>query len=185
MRRVVSTCVIAVLISCHSNPTSNTHTQAGSDSTIPSATQDNTYAYPISYSSNFVMGDSKNCQAVLNIWKAWESGDLSKLKDYYADSVELHFWDGTLVHNTRDSAIAAAQTFRNTLTGVRCSVAAVTAIKSKEKDENWALFWGTETLTFKDGKTDSSFLQETWRFNKDGKADLMYQYAEKPNVGRK
>jgi len=152
---------------------------------MSSGAQDITYAYPISYSSNFGMDDPKNCQTVLNIWKAWEIGDLSKFKDYYADSIELHFWDGSMVHTTRDSAIAAAQTFRNLLTAVRCSVVAVTAIKSKDKDENWALFWGTETLTFKNGKTDSAFLQETWRFNKDGKADLMYQYAEKPNATRK
>ena len=94
MRKLVSTGIIAVLISCNSNPTSNTPTTTVSDSTMSSGAQDITYAYPISYSSNFGMDDPKNCQTVLNIWKAW-------------------------------------------------------------------------------------------RFNKDGKADLMYQYAEKPNATRK
>jgi hypothetical protein len=28
----------------------------------------------------------------------------------------------------------------------------------------------------KKGKVDSFYLQETWRFNKDGKADLLYQF---------
>src|SRR5688572_19510350 len=121
MRKLIVMAIIAVLISCNSNPKSNTPTTVVRDSTTSSGTQDITYAYPISYSSNFAMGDSKNCQTVLNIWKAWEIGDLSKLKDYYADSIELHFWDGTMVHTTRDSAIAAAQTFRNLLTEVRCS----------------------------------------------------------------
>jgi hypothetical protein len=50
------------------------------------------------------------------------------------------------------------------------------AVKSKDKDENWALIWGMEKDTNKKGKVDSFYLQETWRFNKVGQADLFYQF---------
>ena len=49
-------------------------------------------------------------------------------------------------------------------------------IESIDKNENWVCVWGMETDTDKKGKVDSSYLQETWRFNKDGKADLFYQF---------
>ncbi|MDE3125689.1 MAG: hypothetical protein KGK14_09260, partial [Bacteroidota bacterium] len=49
-------------------------------------------------------------------------------------------------------------------------------IKSIDKNENWALIWGKEVDTYKNGKKDSTHIQETWRFNKDGKADLFYQF---------
>jgi hypothetical protein len=57
-------------------------------------------------------------------------------------------------------------------------VDAIMAVKSTEKNENWALAWGMEKNTDKKGKIDSSYIQETWRFNKAGKADLMYQYRQ-------
>ena len=55
-------------------------------------------------------------------------------------------------------------------------VDAVTALRSTDKNENWALVWGMETSTDMKGKVDSTNLMETWRFNKDGKVDLLYQY---------
>ena len=52
------------------------------------------------------------------------------------------------------------------------------ASKSVDKNEHWALIWGKEVDTDKKGKVDSSYLQETWRFNNDGKDDLMFQYRQ-------
>jgi hypothetical protein len=52
----------------------------------------------------------------------------------------------------------------------------VMAVKSTDKNEDWVLIWGMETDTHKNGKIDSVNLQETWRINKDGKADLLMQY---------
>ena len=52
------------------------------------------------------------------------------------------------------------------------------AVKSTDKKENWALIWGKEIDTDKKGKVDSFYLQETWRFNKDGQADLFFQYRQ-------
>lgn len=178
MRRLIFTGMIAAIVSCNSSTNSSTETTATGDST-KMMTEDVTYAYPIGYSSKFEAGDPKNAQAVLNIWKAFDNGDLSAAKDIFADSVEMHFADGNYMHSGRDSIIAAGQAYRNSLAAVSSSIDAVISTRSTDKGEDWALVWGKEKDTHKDGKVDSVYLQETWRFNKDGKADLVFQYSQK------
>ena len=180
MRRLIFTGMVAAIISCNSSTTASTETAATGDSANTMVTGDITYAYPVSYSSKFEMGDPKNSQAVLNIWKAFDNGDLASVKDYFADSVEMYFSDGSSIHSVRDSVITSIQAYRNSFSAVSSNISAVIATKSTDKGENWALVWGTERDTHKDGKVDSIHLQETWRFNKDGKADLVFQYAAKP-----
>ena len=141
MRKLIFTATIVAIVSC--NPGSSSSTQATTDDSTTTASsevqQDVTYAYPVIYSSKFTTGDPKNSQAVLNIWKAFDKGDLASAKDYFADSVEMHFSDGSVMHSVRDSVIAAAQGYRNTFSAVSSSIDAVIATKSIDKDENWAL----------------------------------------------
>ena len=187
MRKFIFAATVAVIASCNSTSSSNTQPTASDSATtpVPEVQQDVTYAYPVSYSSKFTTGDPKNSQAVLNIWKAFDNGDLASAKGYFADSVELHLSDGSVMHSVRDSVIAGVQGYRNTLSAVRSSIDAVAAIKSIDKNDEWALVWGLERDTHKNGKVDSISLQETWHFNKDGKADLMFQFAASPNPPKK
>ena len=92
MRKLIFAAAIAAIVSCNSNPSSNTQATTGDSTTTASSEvqPDVTYAYPVNYSSKFATGDTKNAQAVLNIWKAYDNGDLASAKDYFADSVELH-----------------------------------------------------------------------------------------------
>ncbi len=76
-----------------------------------------------------------------------------------------------------DSTLAGAQLFRNTFAAVKSTVHAYMPLKSTDKNDNWVCIWGTEVSTDKQGKVDSVGLQETWRFNKDGKIDLLYQFG--------
>jgi len=83
-----------------------------------------------------------------------------------------------MMSGPRDSVMAGAQTFRNTIASSVSSVDAVMAVKSTDKNDHFALIWGKEIDTDKKGKVDSFYLQETWGFNKDGKANLLYQYRK-------
>ncbi len=116
MRKLIFTGMIAMIVSCNSNPTPATETTTSADSTSSSAMQqDVTYVYPVGYSSKFKIDDPKNAQTALNIWKAYDNGDLLSAKDYFADSVEIHFSDGSVLHSVRDSVLAAgASAARNT-----------------------------------------------------------------------
>jgi hypothetical protein len=172
----VFTCAV-ILASCSSNTSKNDSVKTEQDSTT-TVEANITSPYGINYSSKFVMDNPKNAENLLTIWKDWDNGNLSAHKDLFADSVEMHFSDGTSMHTSRDSALASAQSARSAMATAVSSVDAIIAVKSTDKNENWALIWGKEVDTDKKGIVDSFYLQETWRFNKDGKADLFFQYRQ-------
>lgn len=135
--------------------------------------------YPILYSSSFAIDDPKNAETILALWKAYDAGNLSSVKDLFADTVDVYLASGMHMRVSRDSTIAAVQGFRNTLAAAVDQVNAVMAVKSTDKNEHWVLVWGQEKDTHKNGKVDSVQLQETWRLDGNGKANLLYQFAEK------
>jgi len=141
--------------------------------------------YAILYSANFVIGNPKNAEDLLAIWKVWDSGNLAAYKHLLADTVEMHFSDGSVIHARRDSLVELGYGSRNSFMSVVSTVAAIMSVKSIDKNENWALIWGKEVDTDKTGQVDSFFLQETWRFNKDGKADLAFQFKSVAGSPRK
>lgn len=176
MKKILAIASLAMLAACNSPETAKTDTVKTSDTTVQVQVPDITSPYKIGYSSKFVMDDPKNAESLLTLWKDWDNGNLGAHKEIFADSVEMHFADGSTMHSTRDSVVAAAQGYRSTFATAVSSVDAVMAVKSTDRDENWALIWGKEVDTDKKGKIDSFYLQETWRFNKAGKANLFFQH---------
>lgn len=178
MKKVFVFACVAILASCSSNPSEKTDSSKMAQDSTATAAEITSSIYPINYSSKFVMDNPKNAETLLTLWKDWDNGNLSAHKDLFADSVEMHFSDGTSMHTSRDSAVAAAQSARSAMATAVSSVDAIMAVKSTDKNQNWALIWGKEIDTDKKGVVDSFNLQETWRFNKDGKADLFFQYKQ-------
>src|SRR5262245_37979008 len=178
MRKIVLFASISLFAACNSGTKEDASAVAPkADSPATAVTENITYPYTAAYSSKFAVGDPKHAQMILGLWKDWDNGDLSKSKDVFADRVELNFWDGSSLKTTRDSAVAAAQMERDKFTSVSSRVDAFMPLKSTDKDESWVSIWGMETHTDKKGKTDSINLHEVWRINKDGKTDLVYQFA--------
>lgn len=136
--------------------------------------------YPIMYSSSFAMDNPRNAETVLAFWKAYDNGNISASRDAFADTFDVHLSGGLTMRSSRDSTVSAVQAFRNSLSSAVDEVNAIMAVKSTDKNEHWVLIWGMEKDTHKNGKIDSVYLQETWRFNTAGKADLMYQFAQQP-----
>lgn len=177
MKRISVIAFVAFVVSCNNGVDKAKVDSMSTDTTTTAAPMaDINSPYPVDYSSKFEMGDPKNAETILNIWKDWDNGNLMNSKDRFADTVTLHFSNGAMIRTTRDSALQMGQEERNKLASVVSRVDAVTALRSTDKNENWALIWGMETNTDKSGKVDSSYLQETWRLNKDGKADLVFQF---------
>jgi hypothetical protein len=133
--------------------------------------------YEATYSSKFEMGDAKHAEAILAAWKSWDAGDLQSERKLYADSMFFYLRDGSKMEGKTDSIMKGAQAFRDMFSSVKSTVHAYMPIKSTDKNESWVCIWGTEVNTDKQGKVDSVNLQETWRFNKDGKIDLLYQFG--------
>jgi len=127
----------------------------------------------------------KYAETILALWKDWDNGTLMNSKDRFADTVNMHFSNGGVVHASRDSALTIAQAERNKIAKSVSRVDAVMSAKStmnnmsprpEDQTQNWALIWGMETDTDKKGKVDSSYLQETWGFDKNGKVSTLYQF---------
>ena len=173
MKQLFLFAAVAMVASCNSKNSGSTDTMSP---TTDTTAQKINSPYPIQYSSDFSMDKPQNAETLLKLWKDWDNGDLSVDKDLFADTVEIHFSDGGVLRASRDSVTAAAQQVRNSMSKSVSTVNAIMAVKSNDKNENWALIWGKEVDTDKGGKIDSFYLQETWRFNKNGKANLFYQF---------
>ena len=177
MKRNPAIALLAILAACNSAPSSPAPEASKPAADSPATMKTIQSPYEILYSSQFVIDDPKNAETLLKLWKDYDNGDLSASKVNFADTFDLVVADGTALHLSRDSAIAIVQSIRSGMKSVVDRVHAVMAVKSVDKNEHWALIWGIETDTHKDGKIDSTELQETWRFDSTGKANLIYQYA--------
>lgn len=181
MRKQILLSPLLLLFACNTGDTNNS---TASDSSTNSSKAALIYSSPITYSSQFEMGDNKNAQLILDLWKDFDNNTLNNSKDKFADTVRMLFSETEMTGN-RDSIFNATQSYRNMFNTVSSRVGAIMPVKSTDKDEDWVLVWGTETHTDKNNKTDSVHLQETWRINKDGKVDFMMQYLRIPPPAKK
>ncbi|HXB94982.1 MAG TPA: hypothetical protein VNU70_07480 [Puia sp.] len=127
-------------------------TTAAADSTAAAASRDSAMTaaaiqspYAVTYSSKFAIDAPKNAESVLKIWKAFDNGDVSAAREFFADRFEANLSDGSQIKTTRDSTLAMVQAFRSSITSVTSEVNAVMAVKSTDKgDDHWVLIWGIE-----------------------------------------
>jgi hypothetical protein len=131
--------------------------------------------YTANYSSNFKMADPAYSDKILTLWKDFENNTLDNHIDLFTDTVTMMLAEGGVVKG-KAANLANAKAFRGSVKNYKVSVDAWMSTKS-DKNENIVLVWGTESFTDKDGKAVKQRIHEVWGFNKDGKIDLMMQYA--------
>jgi hypothetical protein len=176
MKRFLSAFFVLSFMACNTETTTpETEPSAEPQANVPA----NLSGFTPSYSVSFVMDDAANTEKVIALWADWRSGDLSQTANYFADSVTIVFADGNSVSGTSDDVLKIAQEVRNSYKGMEVGIAAAFAVKSTDRDEHWVSIWGSEIQTDASGKVDTISLQESWRFNQAGKADLMLQSARK------
>ena len=178
MKKFLVLASVAVFAACNSNePAKVQSMKSGSDT----AQLDNTnYPYTADYSHNFEIGSTQNAMTLLQLYKDWDNNTLDNSKNSFAESDTMVFSDGTMFAGSRDSFFTVAKQMRSQMGTVVDSVHAWLPLRSKDRNEDWVLIWSREISTDAKGKRTVKELQETWRFNKDGKADLVYQYEQKP-----
>ena len=184
MKKMLACIAVGILAACNTNPSKDESTSSTKDTTMAAPAAIQSPDYPIAYSSDFVRDDPANAESLLKLWKVWDEGDLSKGKDLFADNDTMYLADGSVMKGPRDSIIAASQRYRSSLGSSVSRVDAITTLKSVDRNTHWALIWGMEKDSA-NGKVDSFYLQETWRFNKDGKADLLLQFRRSAPSGKK
>lgn len=139
-----------------------------------------TYPYTPDYSADFEIGDPKNAQTLLNLYQNWDANTLDNSKSSFAEMDTMYFSDGTMFAGSRDSLFATANKMRAAMGTIVDSVHAWVPLRSKDKNEEWVLIWSKEIATDAKGKKTVKELHEVWRFDKNGKINLMYQYEQQP-----
>lgn len=131
---------------------------------------------PAAYSSSFEMSDQAYAATIVQgSWKDWQDNKLDNMKSWMADTIVAYHSNGKMVKGV-DSMMATWKRDRSTYSSVIDTVHAAFAVRSTDKNQNWVLVWASEIDTKLDGKIDTIEMMETWRMNKDGKADLLLQY---------
>ncbi|MBL0184040.1 MAG: hypothetical protein IPP96_17855 [Chitinophagaceae bacterium] len=131
------------------------------------------------YSASFVMDSAKNTETVLALWQEWKSGDLSKSRSHFADSMAFFLADGSSMMGPTDTLMKGMQAYRGSFTKMEKCWKQFCCVKCTDKNENWVAVWGNEIETNQAGEVDTISLQETWRFNKEGKVNMMFQALRK------
>ena len=170
----------AFIAGCNNDKTAGASGDKGgggtTDSKTVTAKTDVALPYTASYSSSFEMGNPAYAAMILQgSWKDWENNTLDNMKNWIADTIVAFHSDNAMVKGL-DSLMARWKRGRADYTSVIDTVNAVMPVYSTDKKENWVLVWATEINTDSKGKTDTMALMETWRINKDGKADMLLQF---------
>jgi hypothetical protein len=171
---------VMLLVACTSNETKETNTTTDSTASSSEAPAMNMHGYTPSYSARFETGSNANTEKVLSLYKAWDDNTLDNLKDAFSDSVYMYFWDGNDLVTTRDSMMVSMKSYRGNFASMATKLNAVVSVKESEKSEDWVLVWLNEVRTDKNGKVDSTQMQETWGLDKNGKVRTLYQYGQIP-----
>ena len=178
MKQVLSILILGLLAACNAND-ATVKSESTTDSTAAITKVEPVYPYTPSYSSKFEIGDPEQAKTLLDLQKSWDDNMLDNSKQFFADSVTIMSADGNMMSGPVDSIITNTKPYRNSLGTVNTKVHAWVPLRSTDKDENWVLVWYTEYHKKPNGATDSTELQETWRMNKAGKAEMMLQYEKK------
>ena len=168
-KTILLVAVVGILTACNNEKKDETKTTepAKAEVALP---------YKALYSSSFEMGNPAYAAMILQgSWKDWEENKLDNMKNWVADTIVAFHADNAMVIG-RDSLMARWKRGRAGYTSVLDSVHAVIPAYSTDKKENWVLVWAKEINTDSKGKIDTTELMETWRINKDGKADMLLQY---------
>jgi hypothetical protein len=165
--------IVVILFSCNTSPKQTDSKNSGSQTSSISL------PFPIDYSSEFEIGDQKYAQSILEISKDYDNNTIQNSANKFADSVLFHMPDGTVLNGPRDSVLAAVIGARSSLASATDYFYSVVVLKPKGKEETWVCFWEKEVDVTKDGKKDSTLLNDNWMFNKEGKIAAIYQYAAK------
>jgi hypothetical protein len=128
------------------------------------------------YSASFEIGNPAYATMIVQgSWKDWETNSLDNMKSWIADTIVAYHSDNSMIQGA-DSLMARWKRARASYTSVIDTVHAVIPVYSTDQKENWVLVWAKEVNTNSKGVTETVELMETWRINKDGKADMLLQY---------
>jgi hypothetical protein len=135
--------------------------------------------YTASYSASFKLGNPDYATKVAQgSWKDWETNNMDNLKNWVADTIMVFQSDNKFIKGV-DSLIANWKRGRVLYKTVIDTINAIVPLYSTDKKQDWVLVAATEINENNKGVRDTVSILENWRFNKDGKADMLLQYERR------
>jgi hypothetical protein len=133
------------------------------------------FPYEARYSEGFELGEKELVKKVQEVWRAYDRGNLSSIKDHLADHLSMSY-PGLELKGTRDSVINSLQKERDQYSNIQTWVESWQPVYSKNRKENWVMIWGRQFKTKRNRVYTDNLIHEMWKFNKEGKADSMLRY---------
>jgi hypothetical protein len=167
---------LVILGACGSNKDEKSQTASANSTASVEASPVN-YPLPTTYSPTWEAGDQKNVITVLNVGKGWMANDFGSFENAFADTVSIYLASGDRWIGPRDSIIGLMKGVRKMYSEIKSDIHSIIPLRHRDTKEDWVCIWVKDITTTIQGKKDSIELQESWRLNKDGKAELVYQYS--------
>jgi hypothetical protein len=178
-KALTAAALLLFTVSCNdANKEAATEPAADSSAVATTPARPHEYAVNATFSSDFEIGDPSQADKVVDLWKQYDENTLDKGLDYFADTVTLAMHDGWKYHGTRDSLMKLMKQKRGEYSQINSVIIGIIPLRATDIKENWVSIFGTEYTTRKN-KMDSADIQEYWRFNKDGKIDMMHSFKRK------
>jgi hypothetical protein len=174
---IISAAFIIMLQAC--KPSTEPAQKTDSTVTTQVAEQKPVYAYPIKY-TEWEIGNRDYVKTVIDCYKAWDEGDTSKLKSFFADTVILRLPNDTrqveipkskIAETIKANKAAYASTSNNIISAV--------SLHDRESKEDWVMVMTYNKWTEKNGTRDSILLHEDWLI-KDGKLKMLMSFTKTP-----
>jgi len=136
--------------------------------------QDKIY-YPYSATSDYIIGKGQHSKIIMDVWRAFEVGNLKQKSDFFAPEISLLFPDHHM-SGKRDSILNLWQQRRNEYSSVQVRVDGWAPLYSKDLNENLVMIWGRLEMEDRNGKFVHKTILEKWGINGTGKIDYMQQF---------
>lgn len=156
MKQLLFVCTMALLASC--NDAGTTETKKDSSSTAVSTPEKKNipempYQLKKPY-KNWQPGDPQHAYTVMSSLKGFETGDMAKCMEGFADSVSVYFdnWEGRY---SKDSLGKMMSAQRASMNNMRVTMEDWESVIAADKSEEYVTLWYKQVWTDKNGKTDS------------------------------
>jgi hypothetical protein len=170
MKRFLPLVLIAATVACN---TQSPEPAAEKAEATPPATHE--YSVKSRYSSDWEIGDPRQGEAVIALWKHFDNNTLDSVRSLLADSLYMEGPEWAMKLQS-DSALAGAKADRAQFSALKTEIDAIIPLKSKDHPEETVVaIWGEEIGTM-GGKEIKRKIHEVWSFNKDGKVSSMLRY---------
>jgi len=134
------------------------------------------YPYKPTYSSAaYTASHPEYLLRVLTVWKNFETGNVTAMKQYYADTVTYDAADGFRFHGRAEDLLNMAKKGNAGLDSLRFDISMWQCVHLADRNEDWVYIWSVERRYPRDGKADTSFMHEQWKIEK-GKIIYFNQY---------